>query len=129
MYGVVLRSDPSCDRALIWCEDHGELAFFNGQPDRPDTLDTIEAGDLVQLEVESTKDFRLAKNVELVAADEYPQLADTLKRASGGGPQDVVVDVSLSEPGKILPFGQICGVSKSKKIGEASAQSGLSQKV
>ena len=29
MYGVILWSDQKAQRAVIWCEDHGKLAYFN----------------------------------------------------------------------------------------------------
>ena len=33
MYGVILWSDQTAQRAVIWCEDHGKLAYFNRQTD------------------------------------------------------------------------------------------------
>ena len=104
MHGVVLWSDRKCDRALIWCEDHGKLAFFNGQEERPDTLFEIEAGDLVRLEVKETRDFRLALNIELIRSEQYPQLADTLLKASTSHlPQSENV-VGIADKSNILPF-------------------------
>ncbi len=28
MYGVILWSDQEAQRAVIWCEDHGKLAYL-----------------------------------------------------------------------------------------------------
>ena len=33
MYGVVLWIDKNAQKAVIWCEDHGNLAYFNPQTD------------------------------------------------------------------------------------------------
>ena len=30
MFGVVLWADPVDRKAVIWCEDHGDLAYFKG---------------------------------------------------------------------------------------------------
>lgn len=119
MYGVVLWSDSKCDRALIWCEDHGKLAFFNGQKDRPDTLEAIESGDLVKLEIEETRDFRLARNVELVSSDEYPKLADTLLEvgenflSESQHPQHAIES-------NVIPFGRPQPMAQSEKTSKKS---------
>lgn len=102
MYGVVLWSDTDCDRALIWCEDHGHLAFYNGPSEALGSLDEIEAGDLVQVTVEEAQDFRIAKDIKLVATDEYPQLVDTLRQASEQ--PKVRASASHTSPSNIVPF-------------------------
>lgn len=123
MYGVVLWSDAKCDRALIWCEDHGKLAFFNGQPDRPDTLEAIEAGDLVKLELEETRDFRLAKDVELVSSDEYPQLADTLLEVGENFLPEAMQQARGPES-NVIPFGRPQPMAKSETDSKKSALPG-----
>lgn len=69
------------NRAVIWCEDHGDLAFFNG--DGVSALDgaDMDPGDLVHFEVREDRHMRLACNPRLVASDEYPTLARDLKKA------------------------------------------------
>ena len=49
MLGVVLWSDAGDNKAVIWCEDHGDLAYFNGGVDDPASLMDFDAGDLVHL--------------------------------------------------------------------------------
>lgn len=82
MYGVVLWSDRAQDRAVIWCEDHGDLAFFCGDgsasPDTPE----IEAGDLVAFDLDEGRGMRLAQRPRLVAQDSHPTLTHDLKQAS-----------------------------------------------
>ena len=81
MFVVVLWSDQLRNRAVIWCEDHGDLAFFNG--DGLSELDgaDMDPGDLVHFYVSEDRHMRLARNPKLVASDEYPTLAHELKKA------------------------------------------------
>lgn len=98
MYGAVLWSDQCTNRALIWCEDHGNLAFFDGAPD--DVCAAFEEGDLVTFKVRDGRGMRLAFEVEMVAADEYPSLAEGLRGISSDHSAQ-----SLETPErKILPF-------------------------
>ncbi len=64
MYGVVLWSDESDQKAVFWCEDHGDLAFFAGSPSCQST--NFDAGDLVEFEVTSTSKLRTATNPRVV---------------------------------------------------------------
>ena len=82
MYGVVLWSNATDRKAVIWCEDHGDLAFYNGQFDEvPDPIaGEFDAGDLVQFDIRRESDLRLACNPRVIAQDEYPNLASNLRR-------------------------------------------------
>jgi len=106
MYGVVLWNDHDQGRAVIWCEDHGNLAFFNGETDAQTAHlpDGLEPGDLVQFDMNESKRMRLAHNLTLVAPDEYPSLADDLREAgkSSGRPEP---RHAVATPSNIIPFG------------------------
>lgn len=86
MYGVVIWSDRSADRAVIWCEDHGDLAYYRGDRDgaAADRAETMEAGDLVQFDVAPGREMRLARRPRLVVQDSHPTLAGDLRRAGAG---------------------------------------------
>ncbi len=84
MFGVVLWSDPNQKRAVIWCEDHGDLAFFNGDGVDPTQALVMDPGDLVQFDLCEDRHIRLASNAKLVASEEYPTLANDLKNANDG---------------------------------------------
>lgn len=101
MYGAVLWTDSSSERALIWCEDHADLAFFEAERCSDPRL---EAGDLVSFTLTELQSMRLAQNVEIVATEEYPFLADGLHQASGSTPSrcDFVSDCKAQN--NILPF-------------------------
>lgn len=82
MYGVVLWTDDRDSKAVIWCEDHGNLAFYS---DRGGSLHdgvSLDAGDLIQFEVGEEQDMRMARNPQRVEAGHAPSLASDLR--SGG---------------------------------------------
>ena len=56
MYGVVLWRDQRGDRTLIWCEDHGNLAFFKAKDARTQAL---RSGDLVRFDMTEESDLRI----------------------------------------------------------------------
>jgi hypothetical protein len=88
---------------LIWCEDHGSLAFFEG--DRAEVAETpnFEEGDLVSFKIRDGRGMRLAFEVEVVSSDQYPCLAADLRGMTEAEniaslPSQTDVDC------KILPF-------------------------
>lgn len=101
MYGAVLWSDPSSERALIWCEDHADLAFFAAECC---STPRLEAGDLVTFTLTTEKSMRVAQDVEVVATEEYPFLAHGLQLAKTRQDRrsDFVADCVSSS--NVLPF-------------------------
>jgi hypothetical protein len=79
MYGVVLWSDPHERKAVIWCEDHGDLAFFSD--DRVDVV-ALDAGDLVSFDMRTDADMRLALNPRVVKERAYAGLQQMLDGAA-----------------------------------------------
>jgi hypothetical protein len=79
MHGVIIWSDKAQGRAVIWCEDHGDLAFFGGDTQSADKTNRLEPGDLVYFDLQVENALRLALNLRLVAADEFPTLMRDLK--------------------------------------------------
>lgn len=75
MYGVVLWSGQNGDRSLIWCEDHGDLAVCK---DRSNEGSALRSGDVVTFDMSKCGPVRIARNVNLIAAEEYPALAGSL---------------------------------------------------
>ena len=84
MLGVVLWSSKEDHKAVIWCEDHGDLAFYNGGGDSMFDGDGLDAGDLIHFHVSEGRDMRTATDPQLIAEDHYPDLAENL--ASTGAP-------------------------------------------
>ncbi|EBA09050.1 hypothetical protein [Sagittula stellata] len=83
MYGVVLWADASDTKAVIWCEDHGNLAYYTAAEEHIHEGPTLDAGDLIQFELCECADFRRADNPKRVGQGYAPELARNLRgRAS-----------------------------------------------
>lgn len=98
MYGVVLWSDVSDKKAVIWCEDHGDLAFFGGASASAFDGPALDAGDLVHFEVTENAPMRLAQNPELVAESHAPALAERLRAAMMAAGNTCSKEQSAQEP-------------------------------
>ena len=81
MYGVVLWSDQDEQKAVIWCEDHGDLAFYGGCAASVFDGPVLDAGDLVHFQVLEGDTMRLARNPELISEQHAPAIAERLKAA------------------------------------------------
>ncbi|MWB77492.1 hypothetical protein GLS40_05595 [Pseudooceanicola sp. 216_PA32_1] len=81
MFGVVLWSDSADRKAVIWCEDHGDLAYFNAGDDTDLSMVALDAGDLVQFDLTEEAEMRRATNPRLVAEEQFPTLAHRLQNA------------------------------------------------
>lgn len=103
MFGAVLWSDRSKNRALIWCEDHGNLAYFDGRDACAQSCSDFEEGDLVTFKVHDGNGMRVASDVQVVSSEEYPFLAHGLRDAAP--PDDLPVPETARNPDrKIVPF-------------------------
>ncbi len=80
MFGVVLWSDEQEQKAVIWCEDHGDLAFYRNT-DEDNTCD-LDAGDWVHFDMTMERSQRFAHNPKLIHEGVYPDLAVALSAAS-----------------------------------------------
>lgn len=108
MIGVVVWTDQALEKAVIWCEDHSDLAYYvrseteqmgpqNGidfagasrrQPAEGQGTGSegmqglpldIRKGDLVLFDAFYEGDCRMARNVRLVQEDSHPMLAECLQ--------------------------------------------------
>ncbi|CAN0581447.1 unnamed protein product, partial [Ectocarpus sp. 12 AP-2014] len=98
MFGVVLWSDRNDSKAVVWCEDHGDLAYFSEPLD--DEGCRLEIGDLIHFEVSLEQDLRLVQKPRKVTNGAFQGLADTLRMLPTEGPvvvpgkcQDEAADV------------------------------------
>ena len=87
MIGVVLWSDPGARKAVIWCEDHGDLAFYAAASDAALGRGTLDAGDLVEFDMTTDKSLRYAHNPQVVSENLYPHLAGRLDAIACPAPQ------------------------------------------
>lgn len=95
MLGVVLWSDASDKKAVIWCEDHGDLAFVNASETLLKKDDFFDAGDLVQFDMHMKDSTRHACNTRLVFEQAGSALPVALRKTSMGPtiPQDSQAEV------------------------------------
>ena len=88
MNGVIIWSEQASKRAIIWCEDHGRLAFFKaedtlqGELSRKNEVFAYENDDMVSFTVDEQADLRLARDLKWVSCQKYPHLAEQLKAGS-----------------------------------------------
>ncbi|WP_339766379.1 hypothetical protein [uncultured Pseudosulfitobacter sp.] len=68
MFGVVLWCDFANRKAVILCEDHVELAFFQAAESMQDGVFGFDVGDLVSFDLRTDVSPRLAENVKLYVA-------------------------------------------------------------
>jgi len=99
MFGVVLWSDVEDRRAVIWCADHGDLAYYCAGEGEPCPDVALDAGDLVQFDLSGESQLRRARNPRVVAEEQYPGIATRLRAAApeeerGGQARDAII-VSL----------------------------------
>lgn len=94
MLGVVLWSSEARESAVIWCEDHGPVAYLKGRAqlwpaETPVTapLRWPIAGDLVALDLGGSARVRLARRVRLVERQWRSQLPSDLLQMA---PADLV---------------------------------------
>lgn len=100
MIGVVLWSDPCEGKAVFWCEDQGDLAYYEAAPERPATDGFFDSGDMVQFEVAMESRIRKAHNARLLQEQAWVDLPESLRRESG--PQSS--SAGATQTAKIIPF-------------------------
>lgn len=107
MYGVVLWSDTEDQKAVIWCEDHGDLAFYR-QPLDSQTV-TLDAGDWIQFDMTTERHLRFAHNPRLVSDGVFSDLAGAVEDASRMSAQDLPLRTATAPQAvrtsaEIIPF-------------------------
>ncbi len=97
MIGVVLWSDSADKKAVIWCEDQGDLAFLGAPEGDIDQMGFFDVGDVVKFDVALDRNLRRAENAELVSEGARPELTMAL----GTRASTAVVETRSAE---IIPF-------------------------
>lgn len=83
MIGVVLWSDQTDRKAVFWCEDQGDLAYYECPSAKDDGYSFFDAGDMVQFDVSTDRRFRRAHNPTLVQESACVGLPDRLRQNAG----------------------------------------------
>ena len=112
MFGVVLWSDSVKNQAVIWCDDHGDLAFYKSDETRANPMG-LKAGDLVKFDVADTGALRIASRPRIVEKESYPSLTGDLRKASASvgtlkgiceSPVDAATDATGAEMANVVQF-------------------------
>ena len=106
MFGVVLWSDTQAKSAVIWCEDHGDLAFCSDSMDNEGCA--LDAGDLIQFDVTVDRHMRLAQNPRRISEGAYMGLADSLRAMPVEDPVPVPMRSRPSSGAEVIPFERPC---------------------
>ncbi len=83
MLGLVLWCDGTARRALIWCEDHGDLAWYDAGGEGAAAV-PVRAGDLVRVGVSAAPGLRRAWALRIVARGAHAELPRLLSRDAAG---------------------------------------------
>lgn len=81
MFGVVLWSGQDKQTAMLWCEDHKELAVLSLLDDWNTDRQHPQAGDLVSFEAKQENGVRRARNAVPVVRGHALELAAELRAA------------------------------------------------
>ena len=84
MIGVILWRDVDDGKAVIWCEDQGDLAYLDQLDDLLDPVTTLDVGDVVRFDMLIERNMRLARNVTRLLDNWGSTLGDALRMV----PQD-----------------------------------------
>lgn len=85
MCGVVLWADQCDQKAVIWCEDHGDLAYYHDKDANSHDGLSLDAGDLIQFELFQEHDLRLVRNPTRLVQRQFVGLAQDLRSSAGNG--------------------------------------------
>lgn len=79
MIGLVIWSDPKEKKAVFWCEDHGDLAYFDaghaGTSGDAVDIPHLRAGDMVSFDLSVSGSVRRAHNPSMVT----PKVCDGIQ--------------------------------------------------
>ena len=121
MIGVVIWSAEAESKAIIWCEDHGELAYLRQSPHKAASAERFDEGDLIQFDVTELNNLRLAKNPRRIAQHYCCDLSSVI--ATAGAVKDSLeaapkaADVSA---GNVVQLHPAKGDPEMKRAGAAA---------
>lgn len=81
MIGVVVWSSRQREKAVIWCEDQGALAYLQGRDALLNQNFWPEPGDLLELDSEVIGNLRHARRVSLLSEKSCTQLPAALRQS------------------------------------------------
>ncbi len=105
MVGIVLWAHQSDQKAVFWCEDHGELAYWRGPESSLHDGGDLEVGDLVQFDIHEGGNLRHASNPQRLEEKQFFGLVQSLRDGAGSAASgDADRQAAVSASGKIVAF-------------------------
>jgi hypothetical protein len=101
MIGVILWSDTLARKAVVWCEDQGDLAFLGSGCVQHDYLGQLTAGDLLEFDVEIEGNLRCVNNPTLLKGYEMHDVAASLVSTLRAPKATMEKALALSSPNPI----------------------------
>ncbi|MEX3315646.1 hypothetical protein [Sulfitobacter sp. PS-8MA] len=83
MIGVVLWSDNDAGKAVFWCEDQGDLAYYETTTLKGQNVCLFDTGDMVQFDISVHRRLRIADNPRLLQEKAGAALPDALRQQAG----------------------------------------------
>ena len=117
MIGVVLWSDPVEGKAVFWCEDQGDLAYYEAPSSFGPDNGIFDAGDMVQFTVSLQSRQRLAHDPKLVLEKACADLPDTLRNSAAGQPSGRSAEIVLFKPKEVS---EVCAPASKPALSRAS---------
>ncbi|GGH19957.1 hypothetical protein SAMN05444007_101313 [Cribrihabitans marinus] len=108
MNGVVLWSDPAAGKAVVWCEDQGDLAYY--QTGSGEEAVALDVGDWIIFDLETRRQQRLVRNPRRVGQGGSRELQGLLQDAAQDA--DAPADQQAAEagncrPARVIPFAPV----------------------
>lgn len=82
MIGVVLWSDPAAYKAVFWCEDQGDLAFYDGSAVSSNLNRFLGVGDMVEFSVKTSNNVRKAYDAYVIEQKVCQGLQEQLRKSA-----------------------------------------------
>ena len=118
MFGVVLWSDAAARKAVIWCEDQGELAFYTPGEGSIHDAPVLDAGDLISFEMIVQQNVRKVSNPQVLMASHSPDLPQKLRDGTSDTTRDPVPlkKRSPEKSEKVVSLSERFGVAACEKV-------------
>ncbi|WP_299876078.1 hypothetical protein [uncultured Sulfitobacter sp.] len=106
MIGVVLWSDPDGNSAVFWCEDQGDLAYFERTGDVFVGGSLFVAGDMVQFDIRYDGKMRCAIEPRLLQEQVCQSLPSRLRQTAQAQPSQTTgtTGQATGRSAKVVPF-------------------------
>lgn len=85
MDGLVIWAEPDSKKAIIWCQDHGHLAWLEGWPAQRFSTGFPDVGDLLDVEVGDSGGMRPVIRATMKKSGFDPLVVDRLFQTVAAG--------------------------------------------